>query len=454
MGIKKISSLKAAFWKFLFLLIIGLTGAFIVPFCLTLLGTSLGFITYADSSERYVKSLEPIIASTPHLTDIQLPNGTKYLILDKNYQLIDTSLEGEDLERATKYAVSGKINQNLNKQYLFITRPDEYVIIQYYIGSQFTNNWLNKHFPSPEFLLYILMGTNCIIVCIALTTKFAKNLRSQLTPLFEATVQIAEQNLDFEVGHSTIKEFEDVLISFADMKENLKCSLQKQWNAEQQQKQQIAALAHDLKTPLTIIQGNIDLITETRLDEEQKIYSEYIAESSEQMLLYIKTLIALSQTAAGYELHMEEITVEDYIQDLKTKIHSLCMTKEISLELSTGSNLNSIKGDKMMLERAIMNVINNGLEYSPQCGTIYVSVCNINNFLQISVIDEGKGFSQQALSHAKEQFFMDDHSRSSNMHYGMGLYIATTIIKQHRGTLLISNSEETNGAHVLMKIPY
>ena len=69
-------------------------------------------------------------------------------------------------------------------------------------------------------------------------------MRVQLAPLFEATEQITQQNLDFEVGHSKIKEFEDVLHSFSDMKENLKSSLEKQWNAEQLQREQIAALAH------------------------------------------------------------------------------------------------------------------------------------------------------------------------------------------------------------------
>jgi len=67
--------------------------------------------------------------------------------------------------------------------------------------------------------------------------------------------------------------------------------------------QQIAALAHDLKTPLTVIQGNIDLINETELDGEQRLYAGYITESSEQIGLYIKALIDISRAAAGYQLH-------------------------------------------------------------------------------------------------------------------------------------------------------
>ena len=106
-----------------------------------------------------------------------------------------------------EYATTGNMNGELNKQYLLVTRENEYVILQYYIGSQFTNTWLNAHLPSPEVLVGIFMVINCVFVCVFLTTRFAKNLRLQLLPFFEATSQIAEQNLDFEVGHSKIKEF-------------------------------------------------------------------------------------------------------------------------------------------------------------------------------------------------------------------------------------------------------
>ena len=83
------------------------------------------------------------------------------------------------------------------------------------------------------------------------------------------------------------------------------------------QKEQIAALAHDLKTPLTVIQGNADLISETELDEEQRLYAEYISSSSKQMQLYIRTLIDISRAATGYQLHMEDIDVLSYVEQLR-----------------------------------------------------------------------------------------------------------------------------------------
>lgn len=450
---KKTTSLKASFWKFLCMLLIGLIGAVAIPFGLILAGTSMGLITYADYSERSTKNLAPVIAATPDLTDVQLPMGCKYLVLDKNYQVTETTLEGDDLDRAMEYAISGKINTNLNKQYLLVTRENEYVVLQYYIGSQFTNEWLYENFPSPEILLYFLIAINCIIVCVILTAKFAKNMRVQLSPLFEATRQVAGQNLDFEVGHSKIKEFEDVLCSFANMKDNLKISLEKQWHAEQLQREQIAALAHDLKTPLTVIQGNIDLISETELDAEQKLYAGYITESSEQMQSYIKILIDISRAAVGYQLRKEKVDFNEYIRKLNVQIGSLCKIKGIHLQENILSAPQILEIDGMLLERAIMNIVNNALDYSPQGGTIYVEVCNLGSNTQISIADEGNGFSREALQHAQERFFMDDQSRNSKLHFGMGLYITNSIMEQHNGQLILENSKDTGGAKVILKIP-
>ena len=353
-----------------------------------------------------------------------------------------------------RYATTGVIDQNLKKRYLLVTRENEYVVLQYYIGAQYTNEWMNMHLPSPDILLIILIAAGGIFVCLFLTTRFTKKLRLQLEPLYEATSEVAKQNLDFEVGHSNIKEFEDVLLSFSHMKESLKASLEQQWEAEHMQKEQIAALAHDLKTPLTVIQGNADLISETELDEEQRLYAEYISSSSEQMQLYIRTLIDISRAASGYQLHMEDIDVLSYVVQLRGQIDALCQTKKIGLQMELEHLPDVLSVDKLLLERAIMNVINNALDYSPQDSSIHISIISGKQHLKITVTDAGPGFSQEDLLHAEEQFYMADHSRSSNLHFGMGLFITKSIVQQHGGQLVLSNSEKTGGAQVTILIPY
>lgn len=450
MGIKKTTTLKSAFWKFLIMLLVGLAAAVTVPFGALLLSTTFDITTYADYSERSVRDIAPIVATTPEITEIKLPAGCRYLILDKSYQIVETTLEGNDLNQAMEYARTGTTDKSRNRQYLLVTRENEFVILQYYIGSQFTDEWMNEHLPSPEILLYALIGLNCITICVYLTTRFSKHLRTQLSPLFTATAEVAQQNLEFEVGHSKIKEFEDVLLSFSNMKDSLKTSLEQQWKAEQVQKEQIAALAHDLKTPLTVIQGNADLITETNLDAEQRQYADYIIGSSEKMQAYIKALIDISRAAMGYQFRSAVIDFPAYLNQLELQMDALCKTKKVHLEIQVMDIPKQITADQDLLERAIMNVLNNALEHSLQDGTVHVNVTTHNGYVQVSIADEGNGFSPEALHHAKEQFYMADQSRNAELHFGMGLYIASSIVEQHGGQLILENSAKTGGAKVTM----
>ncbi len=96
------------------MLLIGLIGAVAIPFSLILAGTSTGLITYADYSERSTKNLAPVIAATPDLADVELPMGCKDRVLDKNYQVTETTLKGDDLDRAMEYAISGKRDKSTN----------------------------------------------------------------------------------------------------------------------------------------------------------------------------------------------------------------------------------------------------------------------------------------------------------------------------------------------------
>ena len=224
--------------------------------------------------------------------------------------------------------------------------------------------------------------------------------------------------------------------------------------AEQRQKEFITNASHELKTPLTVIQGNADLISETELDEEQRLYAEYISSSSEQMQLYIRTLIDISRAATGYQLYMEDIDLPAYIKQLREQIDALCQTKKIGLQVEIEHLPAVLSVDKLLLERAIMNVVNNALDYSPQNSSISISMMGDNESLKISVTDAGPGFSQEDLLHAEEQFYMADRSRSSNLHFGMGLFITKSIVQQHDGQLILSNSEKTGGAQVTISIPY
>ena len=453
MGLRKTNSLKFAFWKFLIMLLAGLFCAAIIPFCLFILSTTFGFTTSANYSELSVKEITPIIASTDDLSKIQLPTGCNYLILDKKLQVIDTNLDSDDLKLAINYASTGAVNTDYNKQFTLITRDNEYVVLQYYINSTYTNPWLSKHFISPELLLCIIIIINCILVCIYLTTSFAKKLSLQLNPLFEATTQFTNKDLDFEIGHSSISEFEEVLIAFDEMKISLNKSLKKQWLSQQVLKEQIGALAHDLKTPLTVIMGNVDLISDTNMNDEQKSYAKYILDSSLQMKTYLKILIDITSTSSGYKLALKNTNTQNFIKQIQSQIAALCNIKHLLLDFNFTNMPLNIYCDEILLQRSIMNIISNAVDNSCNKDYIHVCFCTSDNDLLITITDHGKGFSYDDLNYGKQQFYMANSSRDNKMHYGMGLYIADCIVQQHNGQLILENSLISKGAKVTIKIP-
>lgn len=171
------------------------------------------------------------------------------------------------------------------------------------------------------------------------------------------------------------------------------------------------------------------------------------------MKQYIKILIDISKTTVGYQLQMEDIKLPEFLKHILSQTEIICKDKGIIIQQTQHNLPQNIIGDRMLLERAFINLISNSVEFSPENSTLYIDVDNKDNYLNICITDCGCGFSKEALEHAKERFYMANQSRSSKLHYGMGLYIVDSIIKQHKGKLLLDNSIETKGAKVTIQLP-
>ncbi len=206
---------------------------------------------------------------------------------------------------------------------------------------------------------------------------------------------------------------------------------------EHARKEQIMALAHDLKTPLTLVRGNAELLYDTKLTKEQEELACYITKSSIQMQDYVGQLINITKN--GYKTDMQKT--------------SLCAIKNIYFQKQESYSASYFMADKELLMRAFINIFANAMENTPKGGTIYLDISSQDNYIVFKTTDTGKGFSEEALKHATEQFYMEDKSRSSKQHSGIGLYMADLIIKQHKGKLLPTNSDRTKGAEVIVKIP-
>ena len=98
-------------------------------------------------------------------------------------------MDDDEKEIALLYAKGEYIEYATGRQFALVVRENEFCVLRYYIGSQFTVSWLPEYFPSPDTLAFILMAVNSLLVIIILTARFAKNLRTITDPAFRSKLR-------------------------------------------------------------------------------------------------------------------------------------------------------------------------------------------------------------------------------------------------------------------------
>lgn len=335
-----------------------------------------------------------------------------------------------------------------------IDRVDDVVLLRYRLTSQFNNTTLRRICPASDLLLVGLIIIEIVVLLFLVSHWFGKYTGRKIDKLLSVTQKIEKQDLDFKIESSGIFEVDRALFALEHLKQALKNSLAEQWQADKLRQDQISALAHDLKTPLTIIRGNTELLYDTVLTDNQKECVDYIEGSIVQMQDYVETLINMTKAKENFSFCRQNVKLSPLLQEIHTQAKGLCAAKNIHLEWGEDFNQEYILADSEQLIRAFANVLSNAIEHTPAGKTVFFDVYEKDSSIICSITDMGNGFSPEALKHGTEQFYMDEQSRHSKSHYGIGLYVANSIITQHDGQLILSNSEKTGGAQVIIKIPY
>lgn len=280
------------YFAYIFLSALLLVAALVLLFnCLV----AIGALYPANYAEKQAQEAHDAIESAPQVTQELIPPLCDYAVFDLNGNQTDGSLTGKAAERAWE-AVRQEKRSLGDYSYSVIARGAEYCVLRYALTVQFSSPRLREALPQPEviFLGAAILGLLFIIVFVAL--RFGRALNGKLSALKSVTGKIEHQELDFDISPSGIREIDALLGSMDDMRLALKSSLEAQWRTEQEKSSQMSALAHDLKTPLTLVRGNAELLMEEELTEKQEKYARCIANSSLQMQNYVQTLIETTKS--------------------------------------------------------------------------------------------------------------------------------------------------------------
>lgn len=414
-----------------------------------------GVVIPANQVESDLSAVRNDIETSKVFNPDVLPDGTSYVFLTRKFKLkksnMPVNLQEESLlNYQFKNAHGGKYGY-----FQSFERSDGIVIVNYQLSPRYRNEWMNQHFPNANLLMIGSMIVSILIIFIALTFYYANKLRQQLRPILRATEKISQQDLDFQTSQSTIKEFNQVLSGLDDMRAALRESLMENWKAEQDKQNQISALTHDLKTPLTVACGNAELLAMTPLDAEQMDLLEHFQKGITQVDAYVKELSELNKTSLTKSLTLEDISVREFVEDIYDQTLSVAQTKQINVAFDKKEIKKAIIGhwDRSLLNRAFMNIVSNAVEHTPSGSQLLLTARVEEDEFKFICLDSGPGFSLESLEKATQLFYQEDKSRRSRNHSGLGLTIANDIIRLHHGSLALSNDDSTGGAKVTIILP-
>lgn len=414
-----------------------------------------GVVIPANQVESDLSALRSDIETSKVFNPNVLPDGTRYVFLTRDFKLkksnMPVNLQEESLlNYQFKNAHGGKYGY-----FQSFERSDGVVIVNYQLSPRYRNEWLNQHFPNADLMMIGSMMVSVLLIFVVLTLFYANKLRQQLRPILRATEKIAEQDLEFQTSRSTIKEFNQVLSGLDHMRVALRESLMENWKAEQDKQNQISALTHDLKTPLTVARGNAELLAMTPLDEEQTDLLEHFQKGIAQVDAYVQELSELNKTSFKKTLTLGEVSVKDFVEDIYDQSLSLAQTKQINVAFDKKDIKKEIIGhwDRSLLNRAFMNIVANAVEHTPSGSQLLLTARVEEDEFTFICLDSGPGFSLESLEKATQLFYQEDKSRQSRNHSGLGLTIANDIIRLHHGSLSLENDDTTGSAKVTIILP-
>ena len=219
--------------------------------------------------------------------------------------------------------------------------------------------------------------------------------------------------------------------------------------------QYIDTLAHELRTPITGIQLTAENLLSPMTDKQRKRFVENILESNKHMDLLVNRLLDLSRIERREALkNVETLKIKEVIQTVlkAPSREKTILDKGLKIDIQINSNA-SLKAEKILLEQAIGNIINNALDFSPSSGTITIKASQTNAAISIIVLDDGPGIPPQVINKLFTRFFSVSRPDTGVRGNGLGLRFVRKIMKLHGGEVSLQNRFIQQGAEAKLRFP-
>ena len=292
-------------------------------------------------------------------------------------------------------------------------------------------------------VVYIVGG-----IGIATMVYYKRKLRIPIAQLQNGIKRIQENDLDFCIEYNGGDELGQLCGSMEKMRKELRQNNKALWEALEQRKLLNASVAHDLRTPITVLKGYLDYledgILQDKLTEDKLLDTVLSMQGAVTRLEQYAECVRNLEKIENIEIKIQPENVKHLIKEIESNISQLTGKKEILF--SDGISFDEVNIDKGVLFRILENLLQNALRYAEK--QINISITQNDKFLILTVKDDGKGFTETDLKKADTMFYSKDRGKE---HFGIGLGICKILCEKHGGRLLITNNKE-KGACVIAKL--
>ncbi len=271
-------------------------------------------------------------------------------------------------------------------------------------------------------------------------------LTRRLRAITEVVSRFAQGHFDERTKDTSSDELGQLASSFNAMADTIASNVAELQRVDRQRRELVANVSHDLRSPLSSMQGYLETIVmkdETLTAEDRARYLQVVLRNTESLNMLVAELFELSMLDAEQVMFKPEpFSVSELAHDVVQQFAPEAERSGVRLITDHGGALNLVFADIALVERVLSNLIDNAIRFTPDGGIVRVESRGVNGEVVVEVADTGAGIPAEDLPHVFDRFYKVDKSRTrSRGGAGLGLAIANKIVGLHGGRLKVESAE-------------
>ena len=310
----------------------------------------------------------------------------------------------------------------------------------------FERNPREEEFIQRTNLMLVYSAVGASLVALLIGIFLSRTLTRPIHELTEATHAVADGELGRQVSVRSRDEMGELAASFNKMSTDMARSTEAR-------KQMTADIAHELRTPLSLILGHAEAVHDGVLPPTKENF-EIIRDEAERLEQLVDDLRTLSLADAG-ELSIipQEVSPQKLLEDVRATYLHIANQKNIKIQLDIPADIPTVNVDPGRMTQVLTNILDNALQHTPEGGQIVLSVKSVQKGVELSVQDSGPGIQGEDVNRIFERFYRADKSRTrDDGGSGLGLAIARSIVRAHGGQIW-AESAPGQGLTVNINLP-